>query len=60
MSVQVPAPTARTRTFALLGNPVAHSLSPTFQSAAFTAAGCDGIYVALKCDHSDVKSLIRA
>ncbi|MEO5509125.1 MAG: shikimate dehydrogenase, partial [Longimicrobiales bacterium] len=42
------------------GNPVAHSLSPTFQSAAFTAAGCDGIYVALKCDHSDVKSLIRA
>ncbi len=60
MTVQIPAPTARTRTFALLGNPVAHSLSPTFQSAAFTAAGCDGIYVALRCDHSDVRMLLRA
>ena len=57
--VQIPAPTARTRTFALLGNPVAHSLSPTFQSAAFTAAGCDGVYVALRCDPSDVRHLMR-
>jgi shikimate dehydrogenase len=57
---QIPAPTSRTRTFALLGDPVSHSLSPTFQSAAFTAAACDGIYVALRCDHADVRMLVRA
>ena len=56
----VPAPTARTRTFALLGNPVSHSLSPTFQTAAFHAAGCDGIYIALQCDRTDVKGLMRS
>jgi shikimate dehydrogenase len=58
--IQIPAPTARTRTYALLGNPVEHSLSPRFQSAAFAAAGCDGVYVALRCDQSDVRTLLRA
>jgi shikimate dehydrogenase len=52
--------TAHTRTFALLGNPVAHSLSPLFQNAAFHAAACDAVYVALQCDHAEVKTLIRA
>ncbi|MBA2291889.1 MAG: hypothetical protein H0W15_05460 [Gemmatimonadales bacterium] len=42
--------TARTRTFALLGNPVSHSLSPRMQNAAFHAAGIDAVYVALRCD----------
>jgi shikimate dehydrogenase len=60
MSITIPAPTSKTRLFALLGNPVSHSLSPTFQSAAFDAAGCDGIYVALPCDRADVRTLVRA
>ncbi len=43
-------PTARTRVFTLLGDPVEHSLSPVIQNAAFREAGVDGVYVALRCD----------
>ena len=39
---------ARTRVFALLGAPVAHSLSPRMQNAAFQAAGIDAVYVVLQ------------
>ena len=39
-----------TRVYALLGDPVAHSLSPVMQNAAFRALGLDAIYVALRCD----------
>lgn len=34
-----------TRVFAILGDPVAHSLSPRMHNAALTALGIDGIYV---------------
>ena len=51
--------TAATRVFALLGDPVSHSLSPLFQNAALRAAGLDGAYVALRCDSGDVAGLIR-
>jgi shikimate dehydrogenase len=34
------------RMFAVVGDPVAHSLSPPMQAAAFAAAGVDGGYVA--------------
>ncbi len=39
---------AHTRVFAVLGDPVAHSLSPRMQNAAFLAAGLDAVYVALQ------------
>ena len=42
--------TARTRVFAIMGDPVGHSLSPVIQNAAFGEAGVDGVYVALHCD----------
>lgn len=54
-----PGPTARTRVFALLGDPVEHSLSPTFQNAALAAAGIDAVYVALRCDAPSVPGLLR-
>lgn len=50
--------TASTRLVALLGDPVAHSLSPRFQNAAFEAAGVDGVYVALRCDAADFPGLM--
>ena len=34
-----------TKVFAILGDPVAHSLSPRMHNAALTALGIDGIYV---------------
>jgi len=35
----------RTRVYGILGDPVAHSLSPAMQNAAFAALGIDAIYV---------------
>ncbi|HEX8675558.1 MAG TPA: shikimate dehydrogenase [Longimicrobium sp.] len=52
-------PSASTRLFALLGDPVSHSLSPAFQNAALRAAGLEGVYVALRCAPSEVEGLIR-
>ncbi len=47
----------RTRLVALLGKPVAESLSPRLQNAAFAARGLDWAYIA--CEADDVESAIR-
>jgi len=39
---------SNTRLFAVLGDPIAHSLSPVMHNAALTALGVDGVYVALR------------
>ncbi len=49
-----------TRVFAILGDPVAHSLSPAMHNAAFQALGLDAAYVALRSLPADVPALIRA
>jgi shikimate dehydrogenase len=49
---------ASTRVFALLGDPVAHSLSPRFQNAALAALGLDGVYTALRCSAGDLPGLL--
>lgn len=53
-------PTAATRVFALLGDPVAHSRSPHIHNAAFSAAGVDAVYVALRCSSDDAAAALRA
>jgi shikimate dehydrogenase len=50
----------RTRVFALLGDPVAHSLSPAIHNAAFRALGLDAVYVPIRCDEGAVPVLMRA
>ena len=52
-------PTSATRLIALLGNPVAHSISPLFQNEAFRHAELDAVYVALRCEEAAVPGLIR-
>jgi len=52
--------TGSTRVFAILGNPVAHSLSPVMQNAAFRALGIQAAYVPLSCTAEDVPPLIQA
>lgn len=47
-----------TRIFALLGDPVAHSLSPALHNAAFAALGLDAAYVALRCNAAALESLM--
>jgi shikimate dehydrogenase len=49
-----------TRVYALLGDPVAHSLSPVMQNAAFRALGLPAVYVALCCTPEDIPGLIHA
>jgi shikimate dehydrogenase len=39
---------ASTRLLAVLGDPIAHSLSPTMHNAAFAALGLDAVYVAFR------------
>jgi len=47
-----------TRVYALLGDPVAHSLSPCMQNAAFRALGLDAVYVALRCAEGSLGGII--
>ncbi len=47
------------RLLALLGDPVAHSLSPAMQNAAFRAAGVDGVYLPLRVGEEDLVGLLR-
>ncbi len=49
-----------TRVFAILGDPVAHSLSPLMQNAAFRALGLKAVYVPIACSADDVAPLIQA
>jgi shikimate dehydrogenase len=49
-----------TRVFAILGDPVAHSLSPTMHNAAFQALGLAASYVPLRCSDEDVPAIISA
>ena len=39
---------AKTRVFTVIGDPVAHSLSPAMHNAAFRVLGLDAVYVALR------------
>jgi shikimate dehydrogenase len=50
----------RPRVFALLGEPVAHSLSPAMHNAAFRVLGLDAVYVPLPCDAAHVPALMSA
>lgn len=52
--------TGASRVYALLGDPVAHSLSPLMQTAAFTALGLAAVYVPLRCSAADLPNLIGA
>jgi shikimate dehydrogenase len=49
-----------TRVFAILGDPVAHSLSPVMQNAAFQALGLKAVYVPIPCSADDLGPLIQA
>lgn len=50
---------ASTRPFAVLGDPVGHSLSPVMHNAAFRVLGIDAVYLALRVPAADVAATIR-
>ena len=51
---------AETRLVALLGHPVAHSLSPRMQNAAFAARSLDWAYVACEVAPADQHEALLA
>jgi len=48
-----------TRVYALLGDPVSHTMSPTMHNAAFTVLGLDAVYVAIRCDAAELAGVMR-
>lgn len=51
---------AATNVFAVIGDPVAHSLSPLIHNAWIAALGADAVYVALRVDHPHPENAIRS
>jgi shikimate dehydrogenase len=49
-----------TPVFALLGNPVSHSLSPIIYNAALRATDLEAVYVALACEADALPSVMRS
>lgn len=47
-----------TRVYGILGDPVAHSLSPAMQNAAFATAGIDGVYVPFPVAADDLAAVM--
>ena len=46
---------------AVLGSPIAHSLSPVLHTAAYAALGLDGwTYTAIECDEAGLPGLIAS
>ena len=50
--------TGKTKMLAVIGNPIAHSLSPVFQNAGIKAAGLDYVYTALPVNNDDLAAAI--
>ncbi|MDR0319069.1 MAG: shikimate dehydrogenase [Nitrososphaerota archaeon] len=48
----------KTRIYAVIGDPVEHSLSPAIQNAAFNALNINGIYTAFRVKSSDVAAAL--
>jgi shikimate dehydrogenase len=55
---RMPAASA-TKLFAIVGDPVAHSLSPVMHNAAIAALGLDARYAALRTTHQAFPALVR-
>jgi len=51
-------PGERTRVFALLGDPVQHSLSPAMHNAAFRGLGLSAVYLPIRCSARDLPGLL--
>jgi shikimate dehydrogenase len=49
----------KTRLLALIGHPVAHSLSPAMHNASFVADGLDFVYVCLDVDPHELPTAVR-
>ncbi|TBR26041.1 MAG: shikimate dehydrogenase, partial [Candidatus Nitrosotenuis sp.] len=49
-----------TKTFAVIGDPIDHSLSPNIHNAAFNALGMDCTYIAYRIPRGELKEGIES
>jgi shikimate dehydrogenase len=56
----VPLARASARRAAVLGSPIAHSLSPVLHRAAYAALGLDWTYDAVECDEAQLPAFVSA
>ncbi len=57
--MSIPEIRGTTRLFGLIGDPVAHSLSPAMHNAALAALGLDAVYVPLKVRPENLEAAVR-
>lgn len=57
--VTFPSISARTRTLAIIGDPIRHSLTPRIQNAAWRAAGADVVNVAFRVPSTSLEAAVR-
>ncbi len=50
---------ATTRVLAVIGDPIAHSLSPAMHNAAIAALGLDAVFVALRARPADLETVVQ-
>ena len=51
---------ARTKIYAILGDPISHSMSPVIMNASFRRFGMDCVFLALKCGKKDADCVMKA
>ena len=51
--------TGKTKVYALIGNPVSHSLSPIMQNYAFKERGINGTYVAFSVEEDELEEALK-
>jgi shikimate dehydrogenase len=52
-------PSGKTAVYGVIGDPIAHSLSPTMQNAAFEALKLDAVFLAFKVAPAQVENALR-
>ena len=51
---------AKTKLFAILGDPILHCMSPVIMNASFRRLGLDNVFVAMRCDAAHIGVVMEA